>query len=192
MVTTLGFLKEAGRLEKELANIACERTLEKLAPYAGYPEVAKVIDYVTSYREDVPSGHMVWTFIESLEAQKKRKDEVKSVVRDRLNKKGLLSEKQKQEIAREEQLAKEERRKRAKTVSKEDEAEIRKELEKSVKISEKMESLIVELERNCDTAWEFFNKNANSMGRIVKPYKLNGIRNTLSLLKGNLRALKVR
>lgn len=188
MVTSLGFLKQAGKIEKELEEIACNRTLQKLSPYSSHPEVAKVIDYITTYRCEIPESHMIFNFIKSIEESQKKKDEVKSVVRDRLGKKGLLSPKQKEEIRKEEEV----KRKKPKEVSKEEEAEIRRDLEKCLKTAEQMEGMLNELEKHCDASYDFFNKNANSIARISKQHKVNGVRNLLMALKGNLRALKVR
>lgn len=185
-ITTLSFLKEAGKVERQLSEIACERTLKRLEPYAGYPEVAKMIDYVQSYRTDIPSTHMVFKFIEGLETAKANREKVEDVVRNNLDKKGLLSPKQKELL----EQSRKNKAKKQKELSKDEEEEIKKELEKCFKNAGNLESMIVELEKQCDLTWEFFNKNANSVSRVAKSYKITAIRNMLSILKGNLRALK--
>jgi hypothetical protein len=188
MVTSLGFLKEASKIERTLAEISCQRTLKRLEPYAGFPEVAKVIDYIQNYKTDVPSSHMVFKFIESIEDAKKTEEQVKDLVRTNLSKKGLLSAKQNEILEQE----KKRKSQKVKELTQEEEAEIKKELDKSIKNAEKMEALMIELEKQCDVTYDFFNKNANSIGRVCKPYKLTGVRNLLMSLKGNIRALKVR
>jgi len=188
MVTSFGFLKEASRIERTLGELSCQRTLKKLEPYGGYPEVAKIINYIQSYREDVPSTHSVFKFIESLEREKQNKEQLQSIVRGNLNKKGLLSQKQKEIYAHEEK----QKQKKRKEMSKDEEADIKREMDSCFNDAEKMEAMIIDLEKKCDETWEFFNKTVNSVGRVSPPYKLTGIRNMLSSLKGNLRALKVR
>ncbi len=191
MHTSLSFLKDVGKFERDLVELECKRTIQRLTPYADYPEVAKVIDYMNTYRDPIPETHMVFGFIDGIEKKKQGKLEVQKIVRNRMAKKGIdvpLSDLEKEAAEK----ANKKRQKQTKEQLDEETRQINEESKKCIEIVKKFDGMMLNLEKECDKTFDFFNKNAHSMELVVKHYRLTGVRNLLTGLKNNLRALKVR
>lgn len=79
----LKFLKKLGKAESRLAEISADTLRARLDPFKDDPEVAKVIDYISRYRAEIPESHPIFKRIEDLKNAGENKKLAKEIVRER-------------------------------------------------------------------------------------------------------------
>jgi len=134
-------LKQIGKAESKLAKIKIDIIKEKLAEFADEPEVAKALDYMSRFNQELPEGHPVFKRMEELKIQKDNK--------------ALL----KNEITIQTELTKKSWAERDKKIQDQDKARDEENAKKVEEATLQYNQMIENLEKEMDKTFDFLSKN---------------------------------
>lgn len=133
-------LKKLGQAESKLQKIRVEGQKQKLSEFSDDPEVAKVLDYMTRYREELPDNHPIHQYIENLKISKENKSLAKQIVKDSVDAKTAMKQRAEQE-------------------KKEDEIQQKEREKKQGDLKVKINTMLDNLEKETDKIFELVAKN---------------------------------